>query len=64
MKAMGGAQYLQRNVPQGQTVFRHLALGKAHGLQLNHGKQLTSRVDYLALYRHMHNQAKLCQYFI
>ena len=50
LREYGGSHYLQSNVPQDQTVSRHLALHKAHGLKLKHGKQLTSRVDYLALY--------------
>ena len=59
LRDYGGSQYLQSNVSQDQTVIRHLTLHKAHGLKLRHGKQLTSRVDYLALYRYMHTGTKI-----
>lgn len=57
-----GRLYSQSNVPQFQTVFRHLTLCKAHRLELKHGKQLLPGVDDLALHisqvtnhRHMGN---------
>ena len=45
-----GRQYSQSDAPQVQAVFGHLALCKAHRLQLKHGEQLLPGVDDLALH--------------
>lgn len=45
-----GRLYSQSDVPQVQAVFGHLALCKAHRLQLKYGKQLLPGVDDLALH--------------